>query len=130
MDSSLGFTLLEIIAVSDHPKNYLGSGCFQVTNTRAEDLPRQHPETHLRYAQLRAMGEIETGSYALIRKDDKGAWVKGCWETNDRQPCILPGENSFEKFFEKTSVTNGTEVVGLSAAQGTAHEFKWRPAVK
>ena len=126
MDSSLGFTLLEIIAILVILGIISAVAVSRVTDTRADDLAAANTlKAHLRYAQLRTMGDmndwgikVESGSYILMRKDDNGTWKEGCWDNNDRPHCLLPGENSFEKSFEKTSVTSGAGVVGFSAARG------------
>jgi prepilin-type N-terminal cleavage/methylation domain-containing protein len=110
---SRGFTMMEVIAILVILGILSGIAITRLSDTGARDTAAANTlKAHLRYAQLRAMGdivpwgiEIEAGKYTL-KKD------------GDDAPVNLPGENSFEKSFEKTSVTSGTGLVGFSAARG------------
>jgi prepilin-type N-terminal cleavage/methylation domain-containing protein len=114
-----GFTLIEIAAVLVIIGIIVVLAVGKFRDTGADDLAAANTlKAHLRYAQLRAMGdivawgiEIEAEQYTLKKWDEKDERFKSA-------PVNLPGENEPKKEFEKVAVTQGTGMVSFSPARG------------
>jgi prepilin-type N-terminal cleavage/methylation domain-containing protein len=115
---SRGFTMMEIIAVIVILGIITAVAIPRFTKSRTDDLAAANTlKAHLRYAQLRAMGdivpwgiEIEADRYTLVRWDDKN-------DNFDDAPVNLPGENSKTKVLDKSTISN-TGTVSFSPARG------------
>ncbi len=111
-----GFTLLEMITVLIILGIIAVVAVAKYRDTGADDLAAANTlKAHLRYAQLRAMGdivpwgiEIEADRYTLKKVDENGVF--------ENAPVNLPGENSQTK--DDLEVSLSPETIIFSAARG------------
>lgn len=110
--NQVGFTIMEVVAVLIILGILAAVAISRFGNTQADEVAAANTlKTHLRYAQLRAMGDIQTwgisfdgNSYTLL-KDGAQATVN------------LPGENSPTKALTGVTISPTTTVT-FSAARG------------
>ena len=111
---SPGFTLMEVIVVIILLGILAVVAIVRFTDADSEDIAAANTlKAHLRYAQIRAMGDIVpwgidiSGNQYTLQKDGGDA------------PVNLPGENSFTLTLRSgLSITPGTGTVSFSPGRG------------